>query len=53
MVAMFGLMRVDYRKYNSYPVVVSAIAVTTVLLLAVFAMHGHESARIAGSRVAA
>ena len=44
MLALFGLMRVDYRKYNNYPVVVSAIALTTVLLLAVFAMHGQFGA---------
>jgi cell division protein FtsW len=40
MAALTVLMRVDYRRYNNYPVVVSAIAVTTLLLLAVFAMHG-------------
>jgi cell division protein FtsW len=44
MVALFALMRVDYRRYNSYPVVVAAIAVTSVLLLAVFAMHGQFGA---------
>jgi cell division protein FtsW len=44
MLALFGLMRVDYRKYNSYSVVVSAISITTVLLLAVFAMHGQFGA---------
>ncbi len=44
MVALFGLMRVVYRKYNSYPVVASAVAVTTLLLLAVFGMHGVNGA---------
>ena len=44
MVAMFALMRVDYRRYNSYAFVVSAIAITSVLLLAVFAMHGQFGA---------
>jgi len=39
MIALAALMRVDYRRYNSYPVVVSAIAMTTVLLVGVFAMH--------------
>jgi cell division protein FtsW len=40
MIALTVLMRIDYRRYNSYPVVVGAVAVTTVLLLAVFVMHG-------------
>jgi len=44
MIALFALMRVDYRRYNSYPVVVGSISVTTVLLLAVFAMHGQFGA---------
>jgi cell division protein FtsW len=44
MVALFGLMRVDYRRYNSYPVVASAVAVTMMLLLAVFAMHSVNGA---------
>src|SRR6266702_17895 len=39
MIALAGLMQVDYRRYNSYPVVVSSLAVTTMLLLGVFAMH--------------
>jgi cell division protein FtsW len=39
MVALVVLMQVDYRRYNSYPVVVSAVAATTVLLVGVFAMH--------------
>jgi cell division protein FtsW len=44
MVALFVLMRVDYRKYNSYPLVVGSVAVTTVLLLIVFGMHGVNGA---------
>jgi cell division protein FtsW len=44
MVALFALMRVDYRRYNSYPFVVGSVAVTTLLLLAVFAMHGVNGA---------
>jgi len=39
MMALFALMRVDYKRYNSYPVVASVIAVTTMLLVAVFGMH--------------
>jgi cell division protein FtsW len=53
MIALFVLMQVDYRRYNSYPVVVGAIAVTTLLLLGVFAMHGmngaHRWIRVAGT----
>jgi cell division protein FtsW len=44
MVALFALMRVDYRKYNSYPVVAAAVAITTVLLMIVFGMHGVNGA---------
>jgi cell division protein FtsW len=44
MVALFGLMRVDYRRYNSYPVVVTVVTVTSLLLLAVFGMHGRNGA---------
>jgi cell division protein FtsW len=44
MVTLFVLMQVNYRRYNSYPVVVTAIGVTTVLLVAVFAMHGMNGA---------
>jgi cell division protein FtsW len=39
MIALAALMQVDYRRYNSYPVVAAAVAVTTVLLVGVFAMH--------------
>jgi len=53
LVALVLLMRVDYRRYNSYPVVVAAVSVTTVLLLGVFAMHGmngaHRWIRVAGT----
>jgi cell division protein FtsW len=44
MVALFALMRVDYRRYNSYPVVAAAVAVTTMLLLAVFVTHSVNGA---------
>ncbi len=53
MVALTVLMRVDYRRYNSYPVVVGCVAVTTLLLLGVFVMHGmngaHRWIRVAGT----
>ena len=44
MLALVVLMRVDYRKYNNYPFVVSAISVTTLMLLVVFAMRGQFGA---------
>jgi cell division protein FtsW len=50
--ALTVLMRVDYRRYNNYPVVVGCVAVTTLLLLGVFVMHGmngaHRWIRVAG-----
>jgi len=55
MAALAGLMQVDYKRYNSYPVVAAAVAVTTMLLLAVFAMHGmngaHRWIRVAGQTI--
>jgi cell division protein FtsW len=42
--ALTLLMRVDYRRYNRYPVVAASIAVTTMLLLGVFAMRGMNGA---------
>ncbi len=57
MVALTVLMRVDYRRYNSHRFVVGAVAVTTLLLLGVFAMHGmngaHRWIRVGGIDVAA
>jgi len=44
MVALFVLMRVDYRKYNNPKVVFPAIAVTALLLLGVFFMGGMNGA---------
>ena len=44
MVALTILMQVDYRRYNSHRVVVGAVAVTTLLLVGVFAMHGMNGA---------
>ena len=53
MAALTALMQVDYRRYNSYAVVVAAMAVTTLLLLGVFVMHGmngaHRWIRVAGT----
>jgi len=55
MIALTLLMRVDYRRYNSYLVVVGAVAITTLLLLGVFAMHGmngaHRWIRVAGQTI--
>ena len=42
--ALTLLMRVDYRRYNSYPFVVTSVAITTVLLVGVFVMHGMNGA---------
>ena len=39
LVALVALMRVDYRRYNSPKVVFPAMAVTTLFLTSVFAMH--------------
>jgi cell division protein FtsW len=43
MVALFGLMRIDYRHYNSPKVVFPVIAVTMFLLVAVFAMPAWQN----------
>jgi cell division protein FtsW len=51
-VALFILMRVDYRKYNNPKVVFPAIAITAILLIGVFFMGGmngaHRWIRIGG-----
>lgn len=39
MIALAVLMKVDYRRYNSPRVVFPAMALTTLLLMSVFAMH--------------
>jgi cell division protein FtsW len=44
MVALFVLMRVDYRKYNNPKLIFPAMAITGLLLLAVFAMSGMNGA---------
>ena len=52
LITMVGLMRVDYRNYNNPKVVFSFVALTTLMLGAVFAMSGmngaHRWIRIAG-----
>jgi cell division protein FtsW len=52
LLAMVGLMRVDYRVYNNPRVVFPAVAVTTLMLIGVFAMSGmngaHRWIRVAG-----
>jgi len=44
MVALFALMRVDYRRYNNPKLILPAMAVTGLLLLAVFVMPGMNGA---------
>ena len=44
MVALFVLMRVDYRKYNNPKLIFPLMAITGMLLLAVFAMSGMNGA---------
>ncbi len=52
MVALFVLMKIDYRRYNNPKVVFPAIAITALLLLAVFFMGGmngaHRWVRVGG-----
>jgi cell division protein FtsW len=53
LVAMSLLMKVDYKRYNSPNVVFPAVAVTVLLLVGVFAMHGmngaHRWIRVGGT----
>jgi cell division protein FtsW len=44
MVALFVLMRVDYRKYNNPKLIFPAMAATGLMLLAVFVMPGMNGA---------
>jgi cell division protein FtsW len=44
MVALFILMRVDYRKYNNPKLIFPMMGITGLLLLAVFAMSGMNGA---------
>jgi cell division protein FtsW len=44
MVALFILMRVDYRKYNNPKLIFPLMAITGLLLMAVFAMSGMNGA---------
>jgi cell division protein FtsW len=52
MVALFVLMRIDYRKYNNPKLIFPLMAVTALLLMAVFVMGGmngaHRWVRVAG-----
>jgi cell division protein FtsW len=53
LIALFVLMKIDYRRYNSPKLIFPAMAVTAALLLAVFAMHSmngaHRWVRIDGA----
>lgn len=53
MVALFTLMRVDYRRYNNPKLIFPMMAVTGILLITVFAMSGmngaHRWVRVAGT----
>jgi cell division protein FtsW len=53
LLAMVGLMQVDYRRYNNPKVVFPAVAVTMLMLVGVFAMSGmngaHRWIRLAGT----
>jgi cell division protein FtsW len=40
LLALLALMKVDYRRYNNRNVVIGAVGLTTLLLLAVFAVPG-------------
>ena len=44
MVALFVLMRVDYRKYNNPKLIFPLMGITGLLLLGVFAWHGMNGA---------
>jgi cell division protein FtsW len=44
MVALFVLMRVDYRKYNNPKLIFPMMGITGLLLLGVFAWHGMNGA---------
>ena len=53
LIALFVLMRVDYRRYNNPKLIFSLMGITGVLLIAVFAMSGmngaHRWIRLAGA----
>src|SRR6516225_6478484 len=44
LLVMVALMRVDYRVYNNPRVIFPAVAVTTLMLIGVFAMGGRNGA---------
>jgi len=39
-IALFALMRVDYRRYNNPKLIFTLMGITGILLIAVFALHG-------------
>src|ERR1700755_2733636 len=43
-IALFALMRVDYRRYNNKAVIIALMVVTGLLLVGVFAMSGMNGA---------
>jgi len=53
LIALFALMRVDYRRYNNPKLIFTLMGVTGILLIAVFAMSGmngaHRWIRFAGT----
>jgi len=53
LIALFALMRVDYRRYNNPKLIFTLMGVTGLLLVAVFAMSGmngaHRWIRMAGT----
>jgi len=53
LIALFGLMRIDYRRYNNPKLIFSLMGATGILLIAVFAWGGvngaHRWIRIAGA----
>jgi cell division protein FtsW len=53
LIALFGLMRIDYRRYNNPKLIFSLMGVTGILLIAVFAWGGvngaHRWVRVAGA----
>jgi len=53
LIALFVLMRIDYRRYNNPKLIFTLMGVTGILLIAVFAMSGmngaHRWIRLAGT----
>src|SRR3984957_13195183 len=40
LIALFVLMRIDYRRYNNPKLIFTLMGITGILLIAVFALHG-------------